>query len=90
MLLGYSLGIKTAFKGMLWVWIFPWFVLLVAASAIDASHPAPFSYFFGSGCLVMNHCFSQTAVTLPALSSAAYAVGAALARFRSKVGVVKA
>lgn len=27
LLLGYSLGIKTAFKGMLWVWIFPCLVL---------------------------------------------------------------
>jgi hypothetical protein len=72
------------------VWIFPWIVLVIAALAIDTSHTAPLSYFFGRGCLVVNHCFSQTAVTLPALSSTAYAVGAGLARFHStKVEIVE-
>ncbi len=79
LLLGYSLALKSPVKAMLWVWIFPWLVLVVAALAIDASHPAPLSYFFGRGCLVVKHCFSQTAITLPALTSAAYALGAMLA-----------
>lgn len=88
--LGYSLARRRRFKGMLWVWIFPSLVFSLAALQIDASHRALTSYFFGNGCLVAKGCFTQTAVTLPVLSSTAYALGALLASCKfERIGTVQ-
>jgi len=64
---------------MFWVWIIPCLVLLAAFCNIPESHQAPFTYFFGSGCLLERHCFNQVALTPPVLTSIAYAVGGRLA-----------
>ena len=53
---------------MLWVWIFPWFVLLIAAGTIDASHSAPLTYFSGVVASLCKRCFNQVTVTLPVLT----------------------
>lgn len=82
LLTGFLLGRKRPNKVMLWVWVIPWLVLLVAAATVDTSHFGPLTYFFGRGCLVVKGCFSQVAITLPVLTSTAYAAGTILARSR--------
>ncbi len=80
LLLGFILWRRLRHTTMFWVWILPCLILFVVFCATSESHQAPLAYFFGSGCILQNHCFTQVAVTLPALTSVAYAAGAVLAR----------
>lgn len=81
LLLGFVLYRRFRFRGMFWVWVLPWFILFFVFLNVPISHEQFFAYFFGSACNPKEHCFTQIAVTLPALSSASYALGAALANF---------
>ena len=84
LLLGFVLWRRFRHATMLWVWILPCVILFVVFCAIPESHRAPFAYFFGSGCMLQNHCFTQVAVTPPALTSLAYAVGSVLVACHSE------
>lgn len=79
-------------RSMLWVWVIPFVILCGAVVAYprigqitlarfaEPSTASSLSHFFGWGCQPRNACLDQVLITLPFYSSAAYSIGAFLAR----------
>lgn len=86
LLMGFLLAKKHPHNAMLWVWVIPWLVLLIAAATLPIPTPGLLSYFFWHGCLIVKACFSQVAITLPVLTSTAYVAGTILARSLGHTG----
>jgi len=87
LILGSLLGRRFQHRSMLWVWVLPFMFLcylLIALPTPDASaaRNSRFSHFFGWGCRPENRCFDQVGATAPFYVSAAYSIGALLARRR--------
>jgi hypothetical protein len=87
LLWGFQLGRRYGHKVMLWTWIVPAFT--IACLVLFAPFPpmvvsgvemTKIGHFFGWRCLPQNHCYEQVGVTLPLYASAAYSLGAFLAR----------
>jgi hypothetical protein len=69
---------------MIYVWILPLSILcclfLVLVCVRGSIPAAAFRHFFGNTCHPSSHCFDQVVFALPVMTSAAYAVGAFLAK----------
>jgi hypothetical protein len=91
--LGWLLGRRFQHRSMLWIWVLPLAVLCYALIAVPILVPAwtsilarpstirsRLSYYFGWGCQPRAHCIDQLLITMPFYASAAYSLGALLAR----------
>lgn len=72
---------------MIWVWLFPFSLLCIAAVVKINSYPSLWAHFFGNGCNVRDRCFDQVGLTMPVIASAAYSLGARLRLFLTKSAI---
>jgi hypothetical protein len=92
---GWALSRRLRQREMLWVWVFPALILCYATIAepnisagftsaivLAGRNKSVWSHFFGSGCRadLSDHCLDQFIFTMPFYASAAYSLGALLAR----------
>ena len=95
--LGWLLSRRFHHRAMLWIWVLPLAVLCYAFLAVPILIPewtsilarpdtfqSRLSHYFGWGCQPRAHCLDQLTITLPFYASAAYSVGASLARYALK------
>jgi hypothetical protein len=54
--------------------------VFISAIALAARNKSVWSHFFGLGCRAEDRCFDQIVFTMPFYASAAYSLGALLAR----------
>ena len=90
MLLGAAVGRVSKNNVAIWVWVVPLAVLAAALTfislwvtfprPIEASFATRLSHFFGWGCQARLRCFDQLGITGPFYCSAAYSLGALIAR----------
>jgi len=93
LLLGWLIGRRVPHRAMLWVWVLPFVYLSYAIIAIPTLVPkfippayqagigeSRWKHYFGWGCGGVHPCFDQAAITLLFYASAAYSIGALLAR----------
>jgi hypothetical protein len=89
---GWLRGFVTRERMMLWVWVCPLALLVIAILTRADTYPSSVipgsllseyssirSYFFGRGCRPQNGCIEQLGTTLPSYASVAYSIGAWLA-----------
>src|SRR5713101_4514389 len=80
-------------KSMLWIWVLPLAAVCCAlmvgpiglfpqwtSALARPSTVGSLSYYFGRGCQPRAHCIDQLMITMPFYASAAYSLGALLAR----------
>lgn len=88
---GWLLGRRFQHKCMLWIWVFPFAILVYAFATRNLNSSVLFhndsiqerlSFFFGWGCKPREHCIAQLLITMPFYASVAYSVGALVARRR--------
>jgi hypothetical protein len=90
---GWRVGRRFQHKSMLWVWVLPLAVLCYALMVGVTLNPvwtsvlvrpstvgSRLSHYFGWGCQPRAHCLDQLVITMPFYASAAYSLGALLAR----------
>jgi hypothetical protein len=90
---GWLLGRRFQHKSMLWIWVLPLAALCYglmvghilipewkSALARPSTVGSRLSYYFGWGCQPRAHCIDQLLITMPFYASAAYSLGALLAR----------
>lgn len=85
--LGFQLMRRFKHKVMLWIWIVPAMILLIAILfmplrplSVSGRELTRIQHFFGWSCLPPNRCYEQLAITLLFYSGAAYSLGALLAQ----------
>lgn len=71
-------------RSALWVWLVPSLFLCLGMLVASDARTSIFSHFVGDACRPAEHCFDQVLFTLPFLTSAGYAIGAAIARKRTQ------
>src|ERR1700730_2592864 len=95
---GVLLGRRLHHRLMVWVWILPLFMLLLAVvtnftlipewtSVLErlGAGQSRWSHYFGWGCHPSNHCLDQLEITMPFYVAVAYSTGGVLAeRFSSE------
>ncbi|MGB6974370.1 MAG: hypothetical protein WBD67_06780 [Terracidiphilus sp.] len=72
---------------MIWVWLFPFLLLCIAAVIKLNSYPSLWMHFFGNGCNVRDRCYDQVGLTMPAIASATYSLGAKLRLLLTKIAI---
>jgi hypothetical protein len=90
---GVLLGRRFHHRSMVWVWILPLLILLLAVDTNFALIPewtsvlerfgpgqSRWSHYFGWGCRPSNHCLDQLDITMPFYVAVAYSIGGLLAR----------
>lgn len=102
--LGWALGRGLRQRAMLWVWVLPALILCYAfinppnispgftsAVALTFRNKSVRSHFFGSACRadIEDGCLDQLTFTMPFYASAAYSIGALLARLRRQKPVAE-
>jgi hypothetical protein len=91
--LGWRIGRHFQHKSMLWIWVLPLLVLCYAlvvglilipewtsVLARRSTVGTQLSHYFGWGCQPRARCLDQLLITMPFYASAAYSLGALLAR----------
>jgi hypothetical protein len=91
--IGWRLGRRFQHKSMLWIWVLPLavlcYALMVGLTLIPdwtsvLARPSTLGsrlwHYFGWGCTPRAHCLDQLLITMPFYASAAYSLGALLAR----------
>lgn len=89
--LGWLLGRALRHRSMVWVWVLPFLILCYSVARTTVLIPTSvlarpesiqsrISHYFGSGCQPADRCLDQLLITMPFYASAAYSIGAALAR----------
>ena len=82
---------------MVWVWVLPFLVLCYTVISVPTISPqlastllqagvvhSRLSHYFGWGCRTKDRCLDQILVTLPFYTSAAFSIGALVARNMAK------
>jgi hypothetical protein len=101
--LGWLIGRRFQHKSMLWIWVLPFAFLCYAlmvgpiglfpqwtSALARPSTVGSLSYYCGRGCQPRAHCIDQLMITMPFYASAAYSLGALLARlFASNIPVLR-
>jgi hypothetical protein len=90
---GWLLSRRFRHRSMLWIWVLPLAVMCYALVELPILIPewtsilvwpntiqARLSYYFGWGCQPRDRCLDQLMITMPFYVSAAYSLGALLAR----------
>jgi hypothetical protein len=90
---GWALSRRFRHRSMLWVWVLPLLVLCYVVVEMPATAPGftsaialanidqhRLSHYFGWGCRFEDRCIDQLTFTMPFYASAAYSIGALLAR----------
>jgi len=90
---GWLIGRRFQHKSMLWIWVLPLAALCYALTvglilipewtsvlARPRTIGSRFLHYFGWGCPPRAHCLDQLLITMPFYASAAYSLGALLAR----------
>jgi uncharacterized membrane protein YgdD (TMEM256/DUF423 family) len=93
LILGYLLSDCLGRRSMLWVWVLPFLVLSYAVISVPTISPqlastllqagvvqSRLSHYFGWGCRTQDRCLDQILVTMPFYTSAAFSIGALVAR----------
>jgi hypothetical protein len=95
---GWALSLRFRHRSMLWVWVLPFVILCYAVAEVPTLTPgftftsvlqnqSPVSHYFGWACRQEDRCIDQLLVTMPFYASAAYSIGALIAR-RTRAGIV--
>ena len=82
LLLGFVLAKWMRRSIMVWVWVLPLVFLCLAALFLHENFHSILNHYFGQGCRPTDRCFDQLALTLPLITTIAYALGAKLCELR--------